>query len=54
MPKVLFARPPLDAVEERTIRELAPFTGTKDLDTVIAKATDPRRRRTQPTSDTQH
>jgi transposase len=31
-----------------------PFTWTKDPDTVIAKATDPRRRKTQTTSDTQH
>jgi hypothetical protein len=30
----------------------APFTWTKDPDTVIAKATDPRRRKTQQTSDT--
>src|SRR4051794_2045197 len=32
----------------------APFTWTKDPDTVIAKATDPRRRKTQQTSDTDH
>jgi hypothetical protein len=32
----------------------APFTWTKDPDTVIAKATDPRRRKTQTTSDTEH
>jgi transposase len=32
----------------------APFTWTKDPDTVIAKATDPRRRKTQQTSDTEH
>jgi transposase len=32
----------------------APFTWTKDLDTIIAKATDPRRRKTQKTSDTEH
>jgi transposase len=31
-----------------------PFTWTKDPDTVIAKATDPRRRNTQMTSDTDH
>jgi len=31
-----------------------PFTWTKDPDTVIAKATDPRRHKTQQTSDTQH
>ena len=31
-----------------------PVTGTKDPDTVIAKATDPRRRKTQTTSDTEH
>jgi transposase len=31
-----------------------PFTWTKDPDTVIAKATDPRRRKTQTTSDTEH
>jgi transposase len=31
-----------------------PFTWTKDPDTVIAKATDPRRRKTQQTSDTEH
>jgi DDE superfamily endonuclease len=32
----------------------APFIWTKDPDTVIAKATDPRHRKTQPTSDTEH
>jgi hypothetical protein len=32
----------------------APFTWTKDPDTVIAKATDPRHRKTQTTSDTEH
>jgi transposase len=32
----------------------APFTWTKDPDTVIAKATDPRRRKTPTTSDTEH
>jgi transposase len=32
----------------------APFTWTKDPDTVIAKATHPRRRKTQTTSDTEH
>jgi hypothetical protein len=32
----------------------APFTWTKDPDTVIAKATDPRHRKTQQTSDTEH
>src|SRR5919112_2481029 len=32
----------------------APFTWTEDPDTVIAKATDPRRRKTQTTSDTEH
>ena len=32
----------------------APFTWTKDPDTVIAKATDPRRRKTTTTSDTEH
>ena len=32
----------------------APFTWTKDPDTVIAKATDSRRRKTQTTSDTEH
>src|SRR5919107_800717 len=31
-----------------------PFTWTKDPDTVIAKATDPRRRKTQMTSVTEH
>ena len=31
-----------------------PFTWTKDPDTVIAKATDPRRRKTPQTSDTDH
>src|SRR4051795_2663287 len=31
-----------------------PFTWTKDPDTVIAKATDPRHRNTATTSDTQH
>jgi transposase len=31
-----------------------PFTWTKDPDTVIAKATDPRKRKTQTTSDTEH
>jgi transposase len=30
----------------------APFTWTKDPDTIIAKATDPRHRKTQQTSDT--
>src|SRR5687768_14078989 len=32
----------------------APFTWTKDPDTIIAKATDPRQRKTQTTSDTDH
>src|SRR5918995_191953 len=32
----------------------APFTWTKDPETIIAKATDPRRRKTQTTSDTEH
>jgi hypothetical protein len=32
----------------------APFTWTKDPDTVIAKATDPRRRKTQTMSVTEH
>jgi transposase len=32
----------------------APFTWTKDPDTIIAKATDPRHRKTQQTSDTDH
>ncbi len=32
----------------------APFTWTKDPDTVIAKATDPRHRKTQATSVTEH
>jgi transposase len=32
----------------------APFTWTKDPDTVIARATDPRRRKTSTASDTQH
>jgi transposase len=31
-----------------------PFSWTKDPDTVIAKATDPRRRKTTTTSDTEH
>src|SRR5215218_3764529 len=31
-----------------------PFTWTKDPDTVLAKATDPRRHKTQTTSDTEH
>jgi hypothetical protein len=31
-----------------------PFTSTKDPDTVIAKATHPRNRKTQQTSDTEH
>ena len=31
-----------------------PFTWTKDPDTVIAKASDPRRRKTLTTSDTEH
>ncbi len=31
-----------------------PFTWTKVPDTVLGKATDPRRRKTQPTSDTEH
>jgi transposase len=31
-----------------------PFTWTKDPDTVIAKATDPRHRKTPTTSDTEH
>src|ERR671932_2281240 len=31
-----------------------PFTWTKDPDTVIAKATDPRKRKTPTTSDTEH
>jgi transposase len=32
----------------------APFTWTKHPDTVIAKATDPRRRKAQQTSDAEH
>ena len=32
----------------------APFTCTKDPDTIIAKATDPRRRKTQASSVTEH
>jgi transposase len=32
----------------------APFTWTKDPDTVIAKAINPRKRKTQATSDTEH
>ena len=32
----------------------APFTWTKEPDTVIAKATDPRRRKTQTTAVTEH
>ncbi len=32
----------------------APFTWTKDPDTVIAKATNPRRHKAQVTSDTEH
>jgi hypothetical protein len=32
----------------------APFTWTKDPDTVIAKATDPRKRKTQTTSVAEH
>src|SRR5688572_426388 len=32
----------------------APFTWTKDPDTIIAKATDPRHRKTQTMSDTEH
>src|SRR3954465_11710595 len=40
----------IDAWNDRS----APFTWTKDPDTVIAKATDPRRRKTQQTSDTDH
>ncbi len=32
----------------------APFTWTKDPDTVIAKATQPRHRKTQAKSDTEH
>jgi hypothetical protein len=32
----------------------APFTWTKDPDTVIAKATDPRHCKIQQTSDTEH
>ena len=32
----------------------APFTWTKDPDTVIATASDPRRRKTSTASDTQH
>jgi hypothetical protein len=32
----------------------APFTWTKDPDTVIAKAPDPRRRKTQASSVTEH
>ena len=32
----------------------APFTWTKDSDTVLAKASDPRRRKTQTTSVTEH
>jgi len=32
----------------------APVTSTKDPDTVIVKATDPRHRKTQQTSDTEH
>jgi hypothetical protein len=31
-----------------------PFTWTKDPDTVIAKATDPRKRKTSSTSVTEH
>jgi hypothetical protein len=31
-----------------------PFTCTKDPDTVIAEATDPRRRKTRATSDAEH
>jgi transposase len=31
-----------------------PFTWTKDPDTLMAKATDPRRRKAQQTSDTEH
>ncbi len=31
-----------------------PFTWTKDPDTVIARATNPRHRKTPPTSDTEH
>jgi hypothetical protein len=31
-----------------------PFTWTKDPDTVIAKATDPRRRKTSTASVTEH
>jgi hypothetical protein len=31
-----------------------PFTWTKDPDTVLAKVTDPRRRKTETTSDTEH
>ena len=32
----------------------APFTWTKDPDTVLAKASDPRRRKTQTISVTEH
>ena len=32
----------------------APFTWTKDPDTVIAKATDPRKRKAQTMSVTEH
>ena len=32
----------------------APFTWTKDPDTIIAKATDPRHHKTQLRSDTEH
>jgi hypothetical protein len=31
-----------------------PFTWTKDPDTIIAKATDPRSRKTQSKSETEH
>jgi hypothetical protein len=40
----------IDACNDRC----APFTWTKDPDTIVAKATDPRRRNTQTTSDTEH
>jgi hypothetical protein len=39
----------VDALNDRC----RPFTWTKDPDTVIAKATDPRHRKTQTTSDTE-
>jgi transposase len=40
----------IDACNDRC----RPFTWTKDPDAVIAKATDPRRRKTQTTSVTEH